>query len=68
MLDSIKLTRDGRDGSITPAAVVEFFAELAFMGIDQAIFSLQNVSDLGVFDLLATEVIPQVNKIAVAGR
>lgn len=67
-LDSIKLTRDGRDGSITPAAAVEFFAELASMGIDQAIFSLQNVSDPGVFDLLATEVIPQVNKITVAGR
>jgi len=67
-LDSIKLTRDGRDGSITPAAAVEFFAELASMGIDQAIFSLRNVSDLEVFDLLATEVIPQVNKIAVAGR
>ena len=67
-LDSIKLTRDGRDGSITPAAAVEFFAELASMGIDQAIFSLQNVSDPGVFDLLATEVIPRVNKITVAGR
>ena len=67
-LDFIKLTRDGRDGSITPAAAVEFFAELASMGIDQAIFSLRNVSDLGVFDLLATEVIPQVNKITVAGR
>src|SRR6266566_740550 len=67
-LDSIKLTRDGRDGSITPAAAVEFFAELASMGIDQAIFSLRNVSDPEVFDLLATEVIPQVNKIAVAGR
>ena len=67
-LDFIKLTRDGRDGSITPAAAVEFFAELASMGIDQAIFSLRNVSDPGVFDLLATEVIPQVNKITVAGR
>ena len=67
-LDSLKLTRDGRDGSITPAAAVEFFAELASMGIDQAIFSLRNVSDPEVFDLLATEVIPQVNKIAVAGR
>ena len=67
-LDSIKLTRDGRDGSITPAAAVEFFAELASMGIDQAIFSLRNVTDPEVFDLLATEVIPQVNKITVAGR
>lgn len=67
-LNSIKLTRDGRDGSITPAAAVEFFAELASMGIDQAIFSLRNVTDPEVFDLLATEVIPQVNKITVAGR
>jgi F420-dependent oxidoreductase-like protein len=67
-LDSILLTRDGRGGSITPAAAVESFAELASLGIDQAIFSLQNVTDPEVFDLLATEVIPQVNKIAVAGR
>jgi F420-dependent oxidoreductase-like protein len=67
-LDSIMLTRDGRNGSITPAAAVESFAELASLGIDQAIFSLQNVTDPEVFDLLATEVIPQVNKIAVAGR
>ncbi len=67
-LDHLKLTRDGRDQSITPAAAVEHFAHLASMGIDQAIFSLTNVTDPEAFDLLATEVIPQVNKIAVAGR
>lgn len=67
-LDHMKLTRDGRDRSTTPAQAVEHFAELASMGIDQAIFSLSNVTDPEVFDLLATEVIPQVNKIAVAGR
>jgi F420-dependent oxidoreductase-like protein len=67
-LDHMKLTRDGRDQSMTPAAAVEHFAHLASMGIDQAIFSLTNVTDPEAFDLLATEVIPQVNKIAVAGR
>ncbi|GAC1344640.1 MAG: LLM class F420-dependent oxidoreductase [Ktedonobacteraceae bacterium] len=67
-LDSFQLTRDGRDGSQTPAALVDFFGQLAEMGIDQAIFSLRNVSDPQVFDLLATEVIPQVERIAVAGR
>ena len=67
-LDFINLTRDGRDGSQTPAAVVEYFAGLASMGIDQAIFSMPNVYDPEVFDLLATEVIPQVEKISVAGR
>ena len=67
-LDAIYLTHDGRNGSITPAALVQQCAELAAMGIDQAIISLRDVASLEVFDLLATEVIPQVEKIQVAGR
>jgi len=67
-LNSVKLTRDGRDGSTTPAALVDFYADEASIGIDQGIFSLQNVTDPDVFDLLASEVIPQVDRIAVAGR
>ncbi len=67
-LSVISLSRDGRNGSMTPAAAIEYFASLAALGIDQAIFSMPNVYDLDVFDLLATEVIPEVNKIAVAGR
>ena len=67
-LDSMHLTRDGSNGTMSPAAAVEHFAHQAAMGIDQAIFSLRNVSDPEVFELLATEVIPQVERIAVAGR
>ncbi len=67
-LSSYRLTRDGRNGSTTPAALLEHLAQLAELGIDQAIFSLQNVSDLEPFDLLATEVVPAAEKIAVAGR
>ncbi len=67
-LDSFQLTRDGRDGTTTPAQAIEQFAELAAMGIDQAIFSLRNVHDLEPFDLLATEIVPVVEKIQVAGR
>jgi F420-dependent oxidoreductase-like protein len=67
-LGSLALSRDGRNGSMTPAAAIEYFASLAALGIDQAIFSMPNVYDLDVFDLLATEVIPAVEKIAVAGR
>src|SRR6266496_622777 len=67
-LDVMLLTRDGRDGSMTPAAAIEHFANLAAMGIDQAIFSMPNVYDLEPFDLLATEIIPVVEKIQVAGR
>jgi len=67
-LDTLHITRDGRDGTLTPAAAITHFTELAALGIDQAIFSMPNVTDLEPFDLLATEIVPAVEKIAVAGR
>lgn len=67
-LDSLHITRDGRNGSMTPVEALEYFGQLAAMGIDQAIFSLRNVDDLEPFDLLATEIIPEVAKLPVAGR
>lgn len=67
-LSTLNITRDGGNGSITPTQAVEQFASLAAMGIDQAIFNMPNVYDPAVFDLLATEVIPQVERMPVAGR
>ncbi len=67
-LDSFRLTSDGRDNSLSPNAAIDAFGALAEQGIDQAIFSLQNVADLEAFDLLATRVVPEVEKIKVAGR
>jgi F420-dependent oxidoreductase-like protein len=67
-LHSITLTRDGRDGTFSPAQLIEQFAALAELGIDQAIFSLRNEYELEPFDVLATEVVPAAEKLAVAGR
>lgn len=67
-LGTIHLTRDGRDNSFTPAAAIAYFRELAAMGIDQALVNMPNVTDLEPFDLFATEVIPAVEQIEVAGR
>jgi F420-dependent oxidoreductase-like protein len=67
-LDSLKITRGGGEGAITPAQAIDRFAELAALGIDQAIFSLRNVSDLEPFDLLMNEIVPAVSKIVPAGR
>ena len=67
-LDTIHLTRDGANNTLTPAAAIDRFAHLAELGVDQAIFNMPNVSDPAVFDLLATEVIPQVSQIPTAGR
>ncbi|HVB21642.1 MAG TPA: hypothetical protein VNG51_06830 [Ktedonobacteraceae bacterium] len=52
---------------MTPSAAVDYFGHLASMGIDQAIFNMPNVSDPAIFDLLG-EIVPQAEKIAIAGR
>jgi hypothetical protein len=65
-LGSIAITADGRDNSLTPEAAVAYFRSLAALGIDHAIFSLTNVADLEPFDLLATKVVPEVEKIETA--
>jgi F420-dependent oxidoreductase-like protein len=67
-LSSLNITRDGRDGSITPAQAVEQFAALARLGIDHAIFNTPRVHEPEFFDLMGAEVIPAVEKLAVAGR
>jgi alkanesulfonate monooxygenase SsuD/methylene tetrahydromethanopterin reductase-like flavin-dependent oxidoreductase (luciferase family) len=67
-LDSIEITKDGRNNTLSPNAAIDLFGSLAEQGIDQAIFSLRNVSDLEPFDVLATQIIPAVEKIKVAGR
>ena len=67
-LDTVRLSRDGSNGTMSPSAAIDYFAHLAAMGIDQAIFNMPNVYDPAVFDLLGSEIIPQVEKIAVAGR
>jgi F420-dependent oxidoreductase-like protein len=67
-LDHLAITRDGRNDTSSPNAAIDQFAALAEMGIDQAIFSLLNVTDIEAFDILATQIIPEVEKIRVAGR
>jgi F420-dependent oxidoreductase-like protein len=67
-LDTVHITRDGRGDSMRPAQAIEYFRELAAMGIDQAIFNMPNVYDLDVLDLIGDEVIPAVSQIPVAGR
>lgn len=67
-LDTLRLSRDGRDGTLTSAAAIDYFGHLAGLGFDHALFSLPNVTDPDVFEQLGSEIIPQVEKIAVAGR
>lgn len=67
-LDVIQITKDGRNNTLSPNAAIDLFGSLAEQGIDHAIFSMPNVTDIEPFDLLATRIIPEVEKIKVAGR
>ncbi len=68
-LDRYLLTKDGNgEGQINPTQLLEELHHLAEMGIDQHIFSLLNVTDPAPFELLASVVIPEANKILAAGR
>ena len=67
-LGHFTITRDGRNNTLSPNAAIDLFAAQAEMGIDHVIFSLRNVTDLEAFDVLATQIIPEVEKIHVAGR
>ena len=67
-LNSLMITRDGRDGTLTPAQAVEYFQRQAGLGIDHAIFNTRRVHDPEFFDLVGAEVIPAVEKIIPAGR
>lgn len=67
-LNTVHLSADGANGTMTPQAAIEYFAHQAAMGIDQAIVNMPNVSDPAVFDLLGTQIIPVVQTIPVAGR
>jgi hypothetical protein len=57
----------GRDHTMTPEAAIEYFARLAALGVDHAIFSLTNVSDLEPFEVLTTAIVPDVCRLSVAG-
>ena len=67
-LDSLRLSRTGAGGTRTPAAAIDYFGRLAELGIDQAIVNLPDVYAEEPFELFATQILPEVEKISVAGR
>lgn len=66
--DDLLFSRTGRKGTLSPTAAIDFFAELAELGIDHAIINLTNMYETESWELLATEIIPAVEKIPVTGR
>ncbi len=64
----LHLSSDGRAGTFSPQAAIDCFADLAAEGFDQVIVGMPNMADLECFDLLASRIIPEVERMPVAGR
>jgi F420-dependent oxidoreductase-like protein len=67
-LATLRMSRDGANDTMTPAAAVDYLGHLAGMGFEHVIFNMPNVSDPEIFDILGEEVIPQVAHITATGR
>jgi transketolase C-terminal domain/subunit len=67
-LGTIHVTRDGRDGTMSPAAAIHYFETLAERGIDLAIVNMRNAHEPEPFEVLAREIVPAVEAMPVAGR
>jgi F420-dependent oxidoreductase-like protein len=65
-LATISITPDGKQGSLTPARLVERIAGWADAGSHQAIFSIRGVSDLSKIELIARDVIPHIRELGDA--
>jgi F420-dependent oxidoreductase-like protein len=66
-LDSVNVTRDGSNGTLTPQQALDQFKHLADMGFDHALVSFRNVAAPDAFEIWA-ELAPQIHAIPVAGR
>lgn len=67
-LSTVNVSRDGRQDTMSPQQAIDYFSNLAGLGIDQAIISMSNVSHPDAFEVFREEIVPVVHGIAVAGR
>lgn len=67
-LGSLAVSRDGREGTVTPGQVLENLQALADLGIDEAIYSFRDVHDFQCFDLVESEIMPTARSFQVKGR
>ncbi len=62
-LNSFRVSRDGGDDAVGPSEMIDRIGSWHEAGSQHAIFSLRNVAEPGVFELLARDVVPQVHAL-----
>src|SRR5260370_960773 len=62
-LEDLRLSQDGRAGTVTAAQALDAFAHLGELGFDHVIITLPNVDEPEVFDRLPQQVVPAFERI-----
>ena len=65
-LDRLLVSRDGRDGSVSPDEALERLAHLAALGIEHTMVKVPNLYEPDAFDVWADEVVPRATALAAA--
>lgn len=63
MNSRLRISRDGKDDTQTPAQVVERFAALRELGITWVNCSIPNAHEPGVLELIGSEVVPKISRL-----
>ncbi len=66
--DEMTIARDGRAGTVTPQQAIDAFGAWAALGFDTGIIHMRNVAAPDALDIWASEIIPAVSTMPVAGR
>ena len=64
-LDRLRVNRDGSGGASSPQQALDRFGNLAELGFDHALFSLENVSEPDAFDAFRDGLTDQIHGITV---
>ena len=59
----LHVTRDGRNGTSTPAQVIERFAAVRELGITWIDAGIPNAADPDAFDLIGSHIVPEMAKL-----
>lgn len=62
-LDLLHVSRDGANGTISPAQAIDRLGRLAELGIDETMIKVPNLADVSVFDLFAADIVPAATKL-----
>ncbi len=62
-LNSFRVSRDGGNDTVSPSEMVDRIGSWHDAGCQHAIFSIRNVTEPGIFELIGRDVVPQVHAL-----